>query len=149
MLRGLRRRAGFARSRHRHYAKKIMKRPLSLTVLAWFVIVSNLIGLISLPFSLHDPLSLAVLRRSPLPIEATVAIAVASEALHLVAGVAILKRKIWGRTLYAVVALVGFAISAFTTPFKGMLIVVAALIALFLFILYRPAATAYFRRAAA
>ncbi|ABC38480.1 hypothetical protein [Burkholderia thailandensis] len=125
-----------------------MKRPLSLTVLAWFVIVSNVIGLISLPFSLRDPNAVAILRHSPLPLEATVAIAVVSEGLHLVAGVAILKRLIWGRTLYALVALVGFAISAFTTPFKGMLIVVAGLIALFLFILYRPAATAYFRRAA-
>ncbi|AIO65646.1 hypothetical protein [Burkholderia oklahomensis] len=125
-----------------------MKRPLSLTVLGWFVIVSNVIGLISLPFSLRDPTSLAVLRHSPLPLEATVALAVTSETLHLVAGGAILKGRIWGRNLYAIVALVGFAISAFTTPFKGMLIVVAALIALFLIILYRPAATAYFRQAA-
>ncbi|KGU98092.1 hypothetical protein [Burkholderia pseudomallei] len=125
-----------------------MKRPLSLTVLAWFVIVSNVIGLISMPFSLRDPNAVALLRYSPLPLEATVAIAVVSEGLHLVAGTAILKRRIWGRTLYAIVALAGFAISVFTTPFKGMLSIAAALIALFLFILYRPAATAYFRQRA-
>lgn len=73
-----------------------MKRPLSLTVLAWFVIVSNVIGLISMPFSLRDPNAVALLRYSPLPLEATVAIAVVSEGLHLVAGTAILKRRIWG-----------------------------------------------------
>ncbi|MCS6520795.1 hypothetical protein [Burkholderia thailandensis] len=50
--------------------------------------------------------------------------------------------------LSSLFSLVWFALSAFPTPFQGLLLVVAGLLALFLFLLYRPAATAYFRRAA-
>jgi hypothetical protein len=125
-----------------------MKRPVSLSILGWIIIVTNAIALVVWPWTLHNPTTQAVLARSLLPVPLALALAIASEALSLVAGIGILKGRAWARTLYTVVTLAGFAISLATSPFKLLLLPGAALTALFLYLLYRPAASAYFRGAA-
>jgi hypothetical protein len=89
-----------------------------------------------------------MLARSMMPVQVALAVAVVSEALCLIAGIGILKGRAGARTLYTVVTLAAFAVSIVTSPFKLMLLPGAALTALFLYLLYRPAATAYFLRGA-
>ncbi|MCW0098760.1 hypothetical protein OIV54_32115 [Burkholderia pseudomallei] len=63
-----------------------MKRPLSLTVLAWFVIVSNVIGLISYPVLWFEPNAVAILGHSRLWLEAVALVDIARSAGFVVSG---------------------------------------------------------------
>jgi hypothetical protein len=123
-----------------------MKRPVSLSILGWFIVVTNAIALLVWPWTLHNPSAQAVFARSMMPLPVMLAVSIASQALCLVAGVGILKGRAWARTLYTVITLATLAFSLVTSPFKIMLLPGAVLAALFLYLLYRPAATAYFVR---
>ncbi|MFL9873765.1 hypothetical protein [Paraburkholderia megapolitana] len=124
-----------------------MKRPISLGILGWFMIVTSAISLVELPLSLRNPLAVEMLSRSLLPVWATLAVGCVSALFNIVSGIGVLKGHAWSRTLYVAVAAIGLVVSGISTPFKGLLIPGVVLLAIFSFFLYRPAATAYFHRA--
>ncbi|PLZ03775.1 hypothetical protein CY652_04615 [Burkholderia sp. WAC0059] len=125
-----------------------MKRPTSLSITGWFLIVSCAINFLNLHTLLHNPISPELSRLSLLPLWATVAIEIVTSLLNLVVGFGILKGYPWARKLYVGVAVTGLVISFVVTPDKAMLIPGLVILALISYILFRPAANAYFRRAA-
>jgi hypothetical protein len=129
---------------------EVPKRPLSLSILGWFFIVSDALNLIYQPMMLNSPTSVALLSQYRVPVGVTILVGMTVSLLCLVAGIAILKAKEWGRSLYVCASLAGIAVSLATMPSSYALVAVLPvmlLLGLFVFLLYRAPATAYFRGA--
>lgn len=125
-----------------------MKRPTSLTILGWLFIILDAGNLVYLPLLLRNPTSVALLSQYRVPVGVTILVGLAVAVLCMVLGIAILKGREWGRTLYVCASVTGSAISALTMPedTRVMLIPSLLLFVLFVYLLYRRPATAYFRR---
>ncbi|WP_431820649.1 hypothetical protein [Burkholderia sp. F1] len=124
-----------------------MKRPISLTILAWVIIVTSAFTLINTPFSLRNPMVIALYQQCLLPIWATIGFGVVSAALNVAIGIAILRARGWARTAYIAVSAVGIVVSLINFPYRMVLIPGVLLCALFVYLLYRRPATAYFSQA--
>ncbi|NTZ09434.1 hypothetical protein [Burkholderia metallica] len=126
-----------------------MKRPLSLTILAWIIIVTNAITCVYTPFSIGMPTTQALLSHYLLPVWATLGISVIIEAANVVIGIAILKGREWSRKAYIVTFVIGIAFSLVNMPVSMLAVLIPGvlLFALFVYLLFRRPATAYFRQA--
>lgn len=123
-----------------------MKRPTSLSILAWFFIIAGAISVVDIPMELRNPVALEMMRHSLLPPSVSLSIGVISAVINIIVGIGVLKRRPWARTVYVAISLLGLVVTLISSPFKMMLIPSIVLIGLFLYILYRPAANAYFQR---
>src|SRR5512145_2516030 len=77
-------------------------RPLVLTVLCWFLVVSAMINIAMAPSLLSNPLSLQMLSAAAAPPWVLIVIAVVSAAIQGTAGGVMLVRRGWGRMLYII-----------------------------------------------
>lgn len=127
-----------------------MKRPTSLTILGWALIVLDGGSLVYQPFSMRNPLTIELLSQYRVPPAVTIMVGLLVAVLCVAAGIAILRGREWGRTLYVCASVAGLAISAATMPPSPIMAIAlipsVLLTALFAYLLYRRAATAYFRR---
>jgi hypothetical protein len=124
-----------------------LKRPTSLTILGWLLVILDAGNFIYLPMSLRSPISVAVLSMYRVPIWVTILVGLLVSALCFVAGIAILKGRKWGRTLYLSASIAGFVISIATMPLDIVVGLFPAILifAVFCYLLYRRPASAYFR----
>ncbi|ABB09883.1 hypothetical protein Bcep18194_A6289 [Burkholderia lata] len=124
-----------------------MKRPISLTILAWIIIVTNAITCIYTPFTIGMPTTQALLSQYLLPVWATLGISVILEVVNVVVGIAILKGREWSRKTYIATAVFSFAFSFINMPASmyAVLIPGVLLFALFVYLMFRRPATAYFQ----
>ncbi|KEZ04256.1 hypothetical protein GQ57_20225 [Burkholderia sp. MSh2] len=128
-----------------------MKRPTSLTILGWLLVVLDVGNLVYLPLLLSNPLAIELLSQYRVRPGVTILVGLIVAVSCIVAGVAILKGREWGRTLYVGASVAGLAISAVTMPTDMTMVVAlvpsALLFALFACLLYRRPATEYLRQA--
>jgi len=124
-----------------------MKRPISLTILAWIIIVTNAITCIYTPFTIGMPTTQALLSHYLLPDWATLGISVILEVVNIVVGIAILKGREWSRKTYIAISVFSFAFSFINMPASmyAALIPGVLLFALFVYLMFRRPATAYFQ----
>ncbi|MET0320710.1 MAG: hypothetical protein ABW069_08325 [Duganella sp.] len=121
-----------------------MKRPTSVSIIAWFLIVTAVLSGLSGIYAMNDPLTHALMAKSPLPVSAQYALMYIGLAITLAAATAMLKGRHWGRLLYVGWGVIGLVIGALTSPMKAALIPGALLLIIIGFFLFRPKATAYF-----
>ncbi|MRW89056.1 hypothetical protein GJ699_03570 [Duganella sp. FT80W] len=121
-----------------------MKRPTSISVIAWFLIVTSVIALPFQHRSLSDPIAYELLSRSVLPVSVQIALAYAGLAMSLACGIGMLKGFDWSRKVYVGWSVFGLLIGLFTSPMKLVLIPGALILALFAYFLFRPQANAWF-----
>ncbi|MBR8212257.1 hypothetical protein [Burkholderia cenocepacia] len=128
-----------------------MKRPISLTILAWIIIVTNAITCVYTPFSIGMPTTQALLSHYLLPVWATFGISMIIEAVHVVIGIAILKGREWSRNAYIVTFVFGITFSLINMPASMLAVLIPGvlLFAVFVYLLFRRPATAYFRQTVA
>ncbi|WP_321863099.1 hypothetical protein [Burkholderia cenocepacia] len=128
-----------------------MKRPISLTILAWIIIVTNAITCVYTPFSIGMPTTQALLSHYLLPVWMTFGISMIIEAVNIVIGIAILKGREWSRKAYIVTFVIGIAFSFVNMPASMLAVLIPGvlLFAVFVYLLFRRPATAYFRQALA
>jgi hypothetical protein len=127
-------------SRSRH----MKKRPTSVTVIGWILIVMAALAAVAMPIGLNDPKAREMMKENPIPVPVQLVMSVVGIVVMGGCGAAILMGKNWARILYAVWSGVGFAVSLVTSPMKLMLIpglIVCVIIIVFLFL---PNANAYF-----
>ncbi|WP_423371705.1 hypothetical protein [Burkholderia sp. LMG 32019] len=124
-----------------------MKRPISLTILAWIIIVTNAITGIYTPFTIGMPTTQALLSHYLLPVWATLGISVIIEVVNVVIGIAILKGREWSRKTYIATSVFSFAFSFINMPASMFAVLIPGflLFALFVYLLFRRPATAYFQ----
>lgn len=121
-----------------------MKRPTSVTVIGWLLIVTSIISVAASYFSFDDPIAKEMMAKNLLPLSAQYAMLFGGLVINVIAAVAMLKGFAWGRTLYVVWSVIGLVIGLFTSPVKMVIIPGAVALAIIAFFLYRPKAAAWF-----
>ena len=137
------------------------KRPISLTLVAWFEIAGGLFNVFNLwnqygsqipDFQLEARLEVFQMYHS-LPFRAFVSIAVINSIIGIVIGIGIFKRYGWVRILFVLTSIVGFAFTAIDSKASSLfkiplLLGIFLLDLLILSLLYRQSANVYFSRLA-
>lgn len=121
------------------------KRPLSVTIIGWFLLVVGIINIFTI-FTLLSPKGQELLKSTGRFFELSTALVVISVLIHILAGIAILKGKNWGRLLYLYFIGAFMIIGWFITTLVFPIIVVVNLVqyGLILFFLTRTNAAAFF-----
>ncbi len=93
-------------------------RPLILTILCWFLVISAMLNIAMAPAALSNPLSSQMLASAVIPPWGMIAFSVISAVIQGIAGGAMLARRGWGRWLYIVASplqsLAAYALYGFT-----------------------------------
>jgi hypothetical protein len=134
--------------------QEMKKRPTSVTVIAWFLIVVGVIALITNIATINDPMARHLMNKSPLPIPVQIAMTYIGLLITLFAGIAMLKGHNWARFLYVIWSIVGFVAGIAASPMKAPMIPEFAKLMVFAislfqmviiaFFLFRPKANAFF-----
>ena len=127
----------------------MFKRPLSVTIIAWFLIVSSVLSVFTFWTTLNSPMGQQILAQSPLPRSVHMAFAAFGLVLNLVIGVALLKRQNWARYLYVGFGLLGIVMGLVTSPIKAVVLLSVIFLAVIAFFLFRKPSNDWFAGAPA
>ncbi|MFC1551584.1 hypothetical protein ACFL6P_03355 [Candidatus Latescibacterota bacterium] len=122
------------------------KRPTSITVVAWFLIVIGAISLIPTTITLmsQNPMIEEMMSKSPIPIPIQHVLSYAGLIVSIVSGIAILQGENWGRFLYFIWSVITIVIGIFTSPNILFMIPGLVIFAVLAFILFLSKASDYF-----
>src|SRR3954467_7005397 len=100
----------------------MQQRPLSLTIIGWFMIVTGILGLLGMLFTINNPMAARVYEQSPLPMSVHLALGVVGALIAAICGYGVLKGFNWSRFLYVGWSLIGFVVSFTTIPVTSIII---------------------------
>lgn len=120
------------------------KRPLSLTIIGWFLVVTGLFAAYSTLTIGSNEMARQMIADSGLSLRFQQAMGVISALVGLVSAYGIFKGLPWSRVLYVGWSIIALAVGLMTSPFKGMLMLSALFIAVIAYFLFRPEADAWF-----
>ena len=123
------------------------KRPISITVIAWFLIVGGVIMLITSSATLNNPMVKEIMARTPVPISVQYAMTYINILVGVAAGIGMLKKQNWARFLYVIWGAIQLLYVLFTSPMKMAFILSLLSLAIIVFFLFRPVANRYFSKA--
>jgi len=122
---------------------RLTRRPTSVTVIGWLLIVGGIASVARIPFYLNNSVLTEALARSPLPASLFHFLFVVYPPLQITCGIGMLKARNWARYLYVVLgAAVIILLMTIVPPLLGL--IPAAGYALVLFLLFRPKVGGYF-----
>lgn len=124
------------------------KRPVSITVIAWIIIVINVLSLVGAGLSLSDPAAQEMMAQSSIPVPAQYALLFVGLALSIACAAFMLRAANWARWTYIGWSTFSMLVAIATSTDRSWLLPGIIIYAIFIFILVRPAATAYFSRTA-
>ncbi|MBF0804376.1 MULTISPECIES: hypothetical protein [Neisseria] len=123
-----------------------MKRPLFVTVLAWFLIVSSALCTLAMLATGHNPEMQEIICHIPFPIGIyTYTAAYSGSMLNTLAGTAMLHAKNWGRWLYVAYGTAGIIFNLSVSPNQPMLLYGVVLFACIVYFLFRSRTHFYFQ----
>lgn len=120
------------------------KRPISITVIAWLLIISTILFLIYSIVNFNDPVAGNLMLQNSIPLSIQFVVMYLGLGISLISGIAFLKRQNWARFLYVGWCVIGFIIGFATSPMRMVTLPGFALFLVELFFLFRPKANAYF-----
>jgi hypothetical protein len=120
------------------------ERPLSVTIIAWLLIVFAALSAVTIPFSLGNPMARELMAKSMVPIPAQYFMIFAGLLVSILSGIFMLKGANWARMLYIIWSALGFLFSLITSPAKLVIIPGFLVYLIVVFFLLRPKATAFF-----
>jgi hypothetical protein len=123
----------------------MIKRPTSVTVIAWIVIISALFAAFGVFRIDSNPVAAKLLAQSPLPASVHMAFGIFGAVVCLIAGYGMLKGYPWSRWLYVGWGLIGLLFSYFTVPIMSVLVMSLVFLGIIAFFLFRPVANAWFQ----
>lgn len=122
-------------------------RPLSVTVVAWILIVFGafgLLGVLSVALLWDSPTLQQSFARIYAPLALQVTVGLAGVAIRLGCGIVLLFRQNWARFLYAVWLVINLGYGVVSSPYTPWLLVPSLLLTLVIvYVLFRPAASRY------
>ena len=121
-----------------------MKRPTSVSVIAWILIVTAGISLLTSTVSLNNPMARELMAKSLLPVPLQFVMLYVGLLITIVSGIAMLKGQNWARFLYVGWSAIGFVIGILTSPMKAAMIPGLVVFAVLTFFLFRPKPNEYF-----
>ena len=98
------------------------KRPLSITIIGWFLIILALFGLYGAFTMGSNPVAMKMLEDMHASLRFQQAWAVIGSIVTIVCAYGMLKGQPWSRVLYVAWGIVGLIIGFVTSPMKGLLI---------------------------
>jgi len=122
----------------------VVKRPVSVALSCWFLILSSLLSLASVYLGRNDPAMLAGMAHGAIPAEVQYAMMLFSLGLSLVTALAMLQRQRGARTVYLVWGVIDIAFCLATLPLKTNVLPGALLFAVICAFLYSPKSNAWF-----
>lgn len=125
-------------------------RPLSITVVAWILIVFGafgVLGVLSVALLWDLPMLQQSFARVHAPLDLQVTAGLAGVAIRLGCGIALLFRQNWARLLYAVWSVIALGYGVVVSPYTLWLLVPPLVFVLVVvYFLFRPVAQQYFGR---
>lgn len=120
------------------------KRPLSLTIIAWFLIVTTLFAIYSIFTMNSNPVAMQMLAKSGAPLAVHQAIGVVGSIVNLACAYGIFKAQPWSRVLYVGWSLVSLALTALLMPIVSILVLGVIFLVVIGFFLFSLRANEYF-----
>jgi hypothetical protein len=99
------------------------KRPVSLTVIGWLLIVLALFGLYAVATIGSNPIAMKMLEQMHVPLVLEQAWGALGAIVNLICAYGILKGLPWSRVLYVVWGVIGVAVSFYISPMKAAIVV--------------------------
>ena len=121
-------------------------RPLSVSIVGWFLIVTALLSLILLPYTLSNSDVLATMDKGGLPGNVQLGISLAGSLVTLLCGFFILKGRDWARLAIVAWVLLGIGLGLATSAYRPVLLISLLYLLVLAFFLFRPAANRFFGR---
>jgi hypothetical protein len=112
------------------------KRPLSLTIIGWFLIVVSLFGLYSVFTMGSNPVAMKMLVQMHVSLLVQQAWGAIGAIVTIVCAYGILKGQPWSRVLYVAWGIVGLVVGFYISPIKAFLVlslIFLVVISVFLF----------------
>ena len=122
----------------------MQKRPLSLTIIGWWLVLSAIFTAYSVLTIHSNPLAMQMLEKMGKSLTMHRALGLVGILVSAICAFGILKGLPWARVLYIVWTLISMAVMAFTLPMVSVLIISVAFFAVIAFFLFRPAANEWF-----
>ena len=120
-------------------------RPISITIIAWFLIVVAVLSAVVTGVSLGDPKVIDLLSQTPLPLPFLIGFMISLILANFIAGIGMLKQKNWARYLYAFFGLASISVNFISAPTKLAIVPGVVFYIVVLFFLFRSRANAYFK----
>lgn len=121
------------------------KRPTSISVIAWILIVMAGVSLISTSAMINNPVAEELMAKSSVPVTVQYVLSYIALAITFVSGIAMLKGLNWSRYLYVIWSFIGFTFSLATSPMKVALIPGFVIFLVIAFFLFSAKANAFFK----
>ena len=112
------------------------KRPLSLTIIAWLLIVFTLFGLYGVFTMGSNPVAMKMMQQSHIPLAVEQVWGVIGAIVNLACAYGIFKGQPWSRVLYVVWSVIGIVVAFYISPVKAIILfslIFFIVIAIFLF----------------
>jgi hypothetical protein len=120
------------------------KRPLSLTIIGWFLVISALFTSYSVVTMGSNEVAMRVLAQMPVSLLFQQVTGGISIIVALVCAYGVFKGLPWSRVAYVGWSIIGLGIALFTSPMKSIIILSAIFVAVIAYFLFRPAADRWF-----
>lgn len=121
------------------------KRPQSVTVISWILIVMGTFSLVNNVLNMNNPTVKQFMEKSLIPVNVQFAVIYIGALVTIVSGLAMLKRQNWARFLYVAWSIIGLIAGIATSPMKIVLIPGFIILMIIIFFLFRPKANKYFK----
>ena len=120
------------------------KRPTSISVIAWILIVLGGISLITTTLMINNPMARDLMSKSPISIPVQYTLSYVGLLIMIVSGFAMFKGCNWARFLYVIWSIIGFLVGITTSPMKAAMIPGFVVFLVVAFFLFRPKANTFF-----
>lgn len=123
----------------------MQKRPVSLSIISGWLIISAVLALAVNLISRTNPKVMEVMSKNPIPIPVQIAWVYTGIVVSFVSGIALIKRQNWARFLYVVWSGVSLAVSFVTSPVKAASLPGVIFFGIIVFFLFQPSVERYFQ----
>ena len=120
------------------------KRPLSLTIIAWFLIIFSLFGLYGVATMGSNPVAMKMIEQMHSSLRFQQAWGVLGAIINIICAYGILKGQPWSRVLYVVWGVIGIAGGLYMSPMKVVIVVSLVLLIVIAFFLFTEKANDWF-----
>lgn len=120
------------------------KRPLSLTIIAWLLIILSLLALVGTFTLRSNPAMMKMMDQMHVSILLYQAWTVFGVIIDLIVAYGILKGEPWSRVLYVVWSVIGLVVGFFITPQKAYLVLGLIILIVFSIFLFSEKANGWF-----
>lgn len=122
----------------------MLKRPVSVAISCWFLILVSLVSLVSAYLGRNDPAMLAWMADSPIPVAVQLAFLFGNLGITLLTAVAMLQGYHGARTVYVVWSVIDTAVALATVPDRMAVLPGTLMFVVICAFLYSPKSNAWF-----